>query len=140
MSDTPTIEAICRSHGNDGSRLLDIARDVQAHYGCVSSRSMEEIAACLNVRRVEVESLVTFYAFLSAEPKGKIVIRVCDDVVDRLFGAHQVLEAFADELGVAVGCGGTTTPACWCGRSGTGTTLTRSSSRWCATTSTCPAT
>jgi [NiFe] hydrogenase diaphorase moiety large subunit len=103
MSDTPTIEAICRSHGNDGSRLLDIARDVQAHYGCVSSRSMEEIAACLNVRRVEVESLVTFYAFLSAEPKGKIVIRVCDDVVDRLFGAHQVLEAFADELGVAVG-------------------------------------
>jgi hypothetical protein len=64
---------------------------------------MEEIAACLNVRRVEVESLVTFYAFLSAEPKGKIVIRVCDDVVDRLFGAHQVLEAFADELGVAVG-------------------------------------
>ena len=55
------------------------------------------------IPRVEVESTVTFYAFLSKEQKGQIVIRLCDDIIDRLSDVDLVAEAFKDELGIDFG-------------------------------------
>jgi len=46
---------------------------------------------------------VTFYAFLNEQPKGRVVIRVCNDVVDRMFGADLVERAFEQALGIKVG-------------------------------------
>ena len=97
------IRDICRSHGNDRTRLMDIARAVQAKYGCVSSQALDLIAQAVKISRVEVESLVSFYAFLSVKPKGKVVIRVCDDVIDEMYGGDTVLKTFAEELGIPVG-------------------------------------
>ena len=53
--------------------------------------------------RVDVVGLVTFYSFLSREPRGKVVIRLCDDVVDRMAGFDAVAAALRDELGIAFG-------------------------------------
>jgi hypothetical protein len=51
-----------------------------------------------------VESVVSmFYAFLSEEPKGKIVIRLCDDIVDACTARTSAWQAFEEELGIAVG-------------------------------------
>jgi len=97
------IRDICRSHGNDRTRLMDIARAVQAKYGCVSSQALDLIAQAVKSPRVEVESLVSFYAFLSVQPKGKIVIRLCNDVIDELFGAEKVARVFTEELGILFG-------------------------------------
>ena len=44
--------------------------------------AMELLAGELQMEAVEVRSMVSFYAFFSETPQGKIVIRVCDDVVD----------------------------------------------------------
>jgi [NiFe] hydrogenase diaphorase moiety large subunit len=97
------IQEICRSCGNDPTRLLDIARAVQGRYGCVSSPALDLIAGAVRIPRVEVESLVSFYAFLSVQPKGNVVIRLCNDVIDEMFGAEQVARAFTEELGIRVG-------------------------------------
>jgi [NiFe] hydrogenase diaphorase moiety large subunit len=97
------IRDICRSHGNDRTRLMDIARAVQAKYGCVSSQALDLIAQAVKISRVEVESLVSFYAFLSVQPKGKIVIRLCNDVIDEMFGAEKVARVFSEELGIRFG-------------------------------------
>jgi len=105
MSETTeaTVRKICEDFGNDRMRLMDIARAVQAEFGCVCGEAMDAIAKALKVHRVEVEGVVTFYAFLSEEPKGKIVIRVCNDIIDVMKGSEQVAEALKDELGVAMG-------------------------------------
>jgi [NiFe] hydrogenase diaphorase moiety large subunit len=52
---------------------------------------------------VEVESAVSFYAFLTDRPHGTVVIRVCSDVIDQLQGASEVLQAFSEELGILPG-------------------------------------
>ncbi len=57
----------------------------------------------MGVRRVEVESVVSFYAFFTDRPKGKFVIRLCNDVIDRLSGVHRVAQAFREELGIDFG-------------------------------------
>jgi [NiFe] hydrogenase diaphorase moiety large subunit len=83
--------------------MMDIVRAVQDRYGCVSGEAMEAIARQIGVHRVEVQSVVSFYAFLSEQPKGKVVIRLCDDIIDQMHGADRVAQAFSEELGIPVG-------------------------------------
>jgi len=98
-----TIDEICRSVGGDPTRLLDVAREVQDRLGCVSPDAVSILSDTLGVPRVEIESLVSFYSFLSSEQKGKVVIRLSDDVPDRLHGYDRVAHAFEDELGIKMG-------------------------------------
>ena len=100
---TAAIREICDSCGRDRTRLMDILRAVQARFGCVSGPAMELIAREVGVERVEVQGMVTFYAFLSEQPKGKVVIRLCNDVVDIMAGAEDVARAFEEELGIRFG-------------------------------------
>jgi len=97
------IRDICTSFGNDRTRMLDIVCAVQNRHGHVSSQALDLIAKALDTHRVEVESVVSFYAFLSVKPKGKIVIRLCNDIIDMMFGAGKVAQAFTEELGIPFG-------------------------------------
>jgi [NiFe] hydrogenase diaphorase moiety large subunit len=97
------VREICRSCGDDRGRMMDIVRAVQERFGCVSSRALDLIAAQVGVHRVEVESVVSFYGFLSQQPKGDVVIRVSRCVPCLMNGAERVAGAFAEALGVEVG-------------------------------------
>jgi [NiFe] hydrogenase diaphorase moiety large subunit len=97
------VEDICRRYGCDRTRMLDIVLAVQQRLGCVSTEAMEVIAREVNSHRVEVESVVTFYAFLSVKPQGKVIIRLCNDIVDWMKGYEAVADAIAKELGVTMG-------------------------------------
>ncbi len=97
------VTAVCRVYGNDRSRLLDVALDVQKQLGCVDSRTMDLIAERLSVARVEVESVVSFYSFLYSEPRGHVQIRLCNDVPDRMKGAERIATELEEELGIRVG-------------------------------------
>jgi len=82
---------------------MNIVEAIQEKVGCVSSEAMNLIAKELNCHRVEVESVVSFYAFLSKEPKGKVTVRLCNDVVDKMKGADEIAKAFEKELGIEIG-------------------------------------
>jgi len=97
------VRTICQAYGYDRTRMMDIVRAVQEKLGCVSGPAMEAIARATGTHRVDVESVVSFYAFFTERPKGKVVIRLCNDVIDRMQGADAVAQAFCDELGVRPG-------------------------------------
>ena len=103
MSKQKAVKQICNDCGNDRTRMMDIVRAVQAEFGCVDGEALEAIASAVGCQRVEVESCVSFYAFLSTQPQGDIVIRLCDDVIDEMKGACHVGEALVDELGIGFG-------------------------------------
>ena len=98
-----TIQGICKDCGNDRGRMMDIVRAVQAAEGCVSEEAIDLIAKTVDCHRVEVAAVVSFYAFLSTRPKGKVVIRLCEDPIDQMKGAEHVAEALVDELGIGFG-------------------------------------
>ena len=83
--------------------MMDIVIAVQQRLGCVSTEAMEVIAREVNSHRVEVESVVSFYAFLSIKPRGKVIVRLCNDIVDWMKGYEAVADAMAKELGVTMG-------------------------------------
>ena len=95
--------AICSASGNDRSRVLDIVLAVQKEFGCVNAAAIDQIAEALSVSRLEVESVVSFYSFLSTEKKGQITIRLCNDIIDEMKGAGEVAQGLEEELGIEFG-------------------------------------
>jgi [NiFe] hydrogenase diaphorase moiety large subunit len=104
MTDNASVSRqICGSFGNDKGRLMDILLGVQAQAGCIAPEALEEIAKSLSLSRVEVESAATFYAFFSPKPRGRFVIRLCNDVPDQLRGVDRIAAALRKELGIEFG-------------------------------------
>jgi len=97
------IRGICKKNADDHTRMMDIVREVQQRFGQVSGSAMDIIADAVNSHRVEVESVVSFYSFLSEKPKGKFVIRLCNDVIDKMQGVDKVAKAFQEELDINFG-------------------------------------
>jgi [NiFe] hydrogenase diaphorase moiety large subunit len=108
MSDNlqKAVKEIAAKYGKDKTRMMDIVRDVNARFGCVSGEAMDLIALEVKSHRVEVEGVVSFYAFFSEKPLGKVVIRFDDCVTTRMRHGEEVLAAFEKELGIK--CGETT--------------------------------
>jgi len=97
------IAAICARVGNDRHRMLDILREVQDRYRCIAPATMDMIATETGLTRIEVEGVASFYSFLSLSPKGRVTIRLCDDIVDRYAALEGVVSAFEEVLGISIG-------------------------------------
>ncbi len=97
------VQAICDRYGCDRTRMMDIVIAVQREFGRISTEAMDVIARAVDSHRVEVESVVSFYSFLSIKPTGRVTIRLCRDIVDWMKGYEAVADAVSKELGVAMG-------------------------------------
>jgi [NiFe] hydrogenase diaphorase moiety large subunit len=87
----------------DRGRLMDIVQGVQRHFGHVSDRAVQAIAAGLGMHSVEIQDMVSFYAFLARKPRGRFHIRLSRTPVSLMQGAGTVAQAFEAALGVSVG-------------------------------------
>ena len=74
------IESFVKEHGSDRSALLAILHEVQKKHRYISEYAQQEIARHLRIQPVEVYSVVSFYAFLNSEPKGRNIVRICRTV------------------------------------------------------------
>jgi [NiFe] hydrogenase diaphorase moiety large subunit len=83
--------------------MMDILRGVQARFNCVSDEAIDLIAKTVSAPRVDVEGAATFYAFFSKAPKGKVTIRLCNDVIDEMAGSERVAQVLKEELGIGFG-------------------------------------
>ena len=89
---------LCNAYGNDKTRLLDILLAVQKEFRGVEPAVMDLIARQVGSYRVEVEGMVSFYAFLSESLQGEVVIRFCDDIIDRHAGVQEIAGVFSEIL------------------------------------------
>jgi [NiFe] hydrogenase diaphorase moiety large subunit len=94
---------ILARHGHAPSRLLQILREVMAGLGSVPPPVITELSRALGVPRGQVEGVVGFYAFLSAEPRGQFRVLFSDNITDVMAGSvelrQRLLEAFDLQLG-----------------------------------------
>lgn len=94
---------ICAEFGNDRHRMMDILLTIQKRYRWISPETMEAIAEATELSRIQVEGVASFYSFFSLEPRGKVAVRLCDDIIDRFAGLDDVVEEFENVLGITVG-------------------------------------
>jgi [NiFe] hydrogenase diaphorase moiety large subunit len=103
VSQAAAINAIVRSFASDSTRLMDIAQEVQRRFGWLSDAAIGTIAAGLGMHVVDVEDMVSFYAFLNRAPKGRFHIRLSKTPVSLMQGAAEVAQAFIQATGAAIG-------------------------------------
>ncbi len=97
------IEEITNKHENPQSSLLAVLREVQNHYGWLSSNSMREVASMLNIPPSHVQSVVTFYTMFFSKPVGKHVIWLCRTLSCALRGAEEAEHYLCKKLGIKTG-------------------------------------
>lgn len=103
MPQKGVIKSIVAGHKKDASGLIEIVRDVQKELGRVSPEAVAEIAALLNISKVDVEGVATFYHFFSTAPLGKYAVYLNTNVVADMKGRTAVAEAFEKEAGCRFG-------------------------------------
>ncbi|MGH3134528.1 MAG: NADH-quinone oxidoreductase subunit NuoE [Gaiellaceae bacterium] len=98
------IQKLRRRYPHSRSAVMDALRIVQdEHGGWLPPEALRETADALEVTPAFCESIASFYDMFHLEPVGRHMVEVCTNLSCALAGAQAVLDAFADELGVAPG-------------------------------------
>jgi [NiFe] hydrogenase diaphorase moiety large subunit len=82
---------------------MDMVIAVQQRFGHVGDEAIQALAKGLGIHAVEVQEMVSFYAFFDSEPRGRNRIRLSKTPVSFLKGAPDVARAFEDALGIRMG-------------------------------------
>ncbi len=84
-------------------KLLEVLKDTQDRLDYLSGDTLSEIAKSLDLPVSEVYGVATFYSFLSTEPQGRHVIRVCKSVPCLIEDSQGIIEHIGKELGIKPG-------------------------------------
>lgn len=97
-----TVQEVLAHHEKDGN-LISILKDIQDERMYLTNEIMKDIAEGLGITLGEVYEIATFYSFLSTEPLGKNVIRVCKSTPCFLKNYEFVVKAVEKDLGIKPG-------------------------------------
>lgn len=103
MTNEHLIRDLVKEHGRSRSALLPILQGVVDANNFISDSDMVEIAKELDLSAAQVFGTATFYSFLSTEPLGKYVIRVCKTITCDMHGKGQIIRTIEEMLRVKVG-------------------------------------
>lgn len=97
------INEICDRYAQEKNPLMMILSDIQKEYGYIPLEVQELVSAKTGISVAEIYGVVTFYSFFSLTPKGKYVIGVCLGTACYVKGAQQILDKFAELIGIKPG-------------------------------------
>jgi NADH-quinone oxidoreductase subunit E len=89
--------------GKQKSAILAILHLVQEENGWLSIKAMDQVAAILGIKPIEVYEVATFYTMFHIEPVGKYVWEVCRTGPCMLVGSDKIIEYIEKKLDIKVG-------------------------------------
>lgn len=92
------LEDIIKKYKGDSCSLIPLLQDIQETFGYIHPESIESIAEALGLFPSQVQGVITFYAGLSLEPKGKNIVRVCRGTACHVKGGRNILGVVRKEL------------------------------------------
>lgn len=90
-------------YGSGREAVMQLLTDVNNELGYVPEEAMRAIAKAVGVSNAEIFSVVSFYSFLSIEPRGRHIVRLCKTISCAMKGSADILQALKDDLGIGVG-------------------------------------
>ncbi len=83
----------------DRTQLLNKLWEYQHRFGFISDKAISEISQLLNVSKIEIESVISFYHFFHKIPTGKHTIYLNNSIISDLKGFEDVKTTFEKETG-----------------------------------------
>ncbi|MDX2419349.1 MAG: NAD(P)H-dependent oxidoreductase subunit E [Xanthomonadales bacterium] len=104
MSDISRFVSGLLSNTDDApDQLLQHLCSIQHHYAHIPEEAIQLLSERLVIPRVEIVSIVYFYAFLHMHDRGDFDILFSDNITDRMLGNLPLLESMCKKLGVEPG-------------------------------------
>jgi len=91
------------TESKDPQNLLLLLEEAHDKLGYLSPEVMAELAGSLGVSVSEVYGVATFYSFLSTQPLGRHVIRVCQSLPCFLKNSEIIIKSVEQEIGIGPG-------------------------------------
>ena len=97
------VQELKRRYPDRRSAVLPALRLAHEKHGYLSTEALRECAEALGTTPAYCEAVASFYDMFHLAPVGRHLVEVCTNVSCALVGAREVVEAFEQELDVAVG-------------------------------------
>lgn len=97
------LREIFSRYSKERKYLIRLLQEIQTNLGYLPEEAMEELSRFLDVPKVEIWGVATFYNQFRFVPLGKYHTRVCMGTACHLAGGKLILEALERELKIKVG-------------------------------------
>jgi NADH-quinone oxidoreductase E subunit len=97
------VQKIAAHYPDSRSATLPALRLAQERYGWLPPEALREVADALELTPAYCTSVASFYDMFHLAPVGRHLVEVCTNVPCALAGAQEVVDAFAEELGIEPG-------------------------------------
>lgn len=97
--------AVIRRCGGGTEQLLSVLLELQSlsRRSWIDEATAAVVADEMGLSLAHVHDVITFYAMLSAEPRGRYVLEVCTSASCYLVKSQRVIDWLEEELGVSLG-------------------------------------
>ena len=85
-------------HGATRDELIPILTDVNHELGYIPQEAVAEVSRLIGMPKSQLYSVASFYEMLSLRPRGRHVIKFCENAPCHVVGGRQVWQALRDEL------------------------------------------
>jgi len=102
-ADLDQVQSILQRHEHEKWGLIPVLQEIQEIFGYIPPEIIIPVADTLRIYPSQVQGVLTFYAGLSTEPKGKFVVRVCRGTACHVKGGRSILRFIKRELGLEEG-------------------------------------
>lgn len=97
------VKDIVNSYASKPGGLIEAYHALQREFNYIPKEAISEGAKRFGISEAQAYGVASFYSYLSTEPRGKYIIRMCESAPCHIAGADQVLKTFEKELGIRVG-------------------------------------
>jgi len=95
---TADLDSILDRHARNPNALLQILREAQEQSGYIHAEAVSYLSARLDIPRVRIEGVATFYSFLHLQPHGEYRVLFSDNITDRMLGSQALMEQTCRQL------------------------------------------
>lgn len=99
----PNVKEIISANKSKPGGIIEAYHAIQKEYNYLPQEAVKEAARVFGVSEAQAYGVATFYSYLSVEPRGQYIIRMCESAPCHIAGADEVIKAFEKQLGIKVG-------------------------------------
>jgi NADH:ubiquinone oxidoreductase subunit E len=97
------VEKIIASYRGQKWALIPLAQQIQQQLGYIPLEAIPRIASALGLFPSQVQGVITFYAQLYTEPRGRNIVRVCRGTACHVRGGKSILKLVKQHLNLEEG-------------------------------------
>jgi NADH:ubiquinone oxidoreductase subunit E len=97
------VEKIIASYRGQKWALIPLTQEIQEKVGYIPPEAIPRIAGALGLFPSQIQGVISFYAQLYTEPRGRNIVRVCRGTACHVRGGKSILKLVRQHLGIEEG-------------------------------------